>query len=106
VGDEGRDHLPGRSEGALRTACSLSRLLALLASTTTDEDGVYSFPYKHTGKQATYAVKLPAYRLQRSATLKANGYALVLFESLPEGEGLNAPTSTWQKGTPISSTNP
>ena len=55
----------------------------LIASTTTDADGFYSFPYKHVGKAATYSVNLPAYRLKRSVTLKANGYALLVFEDIP-----------------------
>jgi hypothetical protein len=78
----------------------------LIGSGTTDEDGFYSFPYKHIGKPATYAVRLPAYGLQRSATLKANGYALVLFEGVPDVDGLNSPGTTWLKNVPIGSAGP
>ncbi len=54
----------------------------LIASTTTDADGFYSFPYKHVGKAATYTVNLPAHGLRRPVTLKANGYALLVFEDI------------------------
>jgi len=39
--------------------------------------------YKHIGKAATHTVKLPDYRLQKSVTLKANGFAIVIFDTLP-----------------------
>jgi hypothetical protein len=55
----------------------------LLLSYTTDVDGFYMLNYKHTGKAADYAVKLPAFGLTKKVTLKANGYAIVLFEELP-----------------------
>ena len=51
---------------------------------TTDQDGFYQLKYKHTGKAATFTVAIPQYSRQQSVTLKANGYALVLFESLSE----------------------
>ena len=56
----------------------------LVASTTTDGDGAYQFRYKHVGKPSTYTGSLPAYGLRRSVTLKANGYALVVFEGVPD----------------------
>jgi hypothetical protein len=55
----------------------------LIATTTSDQDGFYMFPYKATGKPSAYTVKLPTLGLQKSATLKANGYALLTFENLP-----------------------
>jgi hypothetical protein len=39
--------------------------------------------YKHTGKAADYTVKVPAHGLQKKVTLKANGYAIVIFDTLP-----------------------
>jgi hypothetical protein len=37
------------------------------------------WPYKHTGKAATYTVKLPAFGVQQSITVKANGFLIVKF---------------------------
>jgi hypothetical protein len=54
-----------------------------IMGTNTDQDGVYILNYKHTGKAATYAVKVPAYGLQQNVTLKANGYGIVIFDTLP-----------------------
>jgi hypothetical protein len=52
---------------------------SLLGTVYTDEDGYYLFEYKHKAKAATYTVKLPDYKLQQSATVKANGFAVVNF---------------------------
>jgi hypothetical protein len=76
----------------------------LIARTTTDGDGFYSFPYKHTGKPATYTVKVPDYKVQQMVTLKANGYALVTFEGLSDNLSLQPPASTWMKGMPTGTT--
>ncbi len=51
----------------------------LLATVYTDADGSYMWQYKHTGRPATFTVKLPAYSLLRSVTLKANGFVEVDF---------------------------
>jgi Prealbumin-like fold domain len=51
----------------------------LLATVYTDADGWYMWQYKYTGKAATFVVKLPAYGLQQSATLKSNGFLVVSF---------------------------
>ena len=55
----------------------------LVSALNTDADGFYMFTYKHTGKAATYTIKVPSLGLQKSVTLKANGYALVNFENVP-----------------------
>jgi hypothetical protein len=47
---------------------------------TTDADGVYIISYKHTGKTATYTVRLPNYGLSQKVALKANGFAIVTFD--------------------------
>jgi hypothetical protein len=52
----------------------------LLATVKTDEDGFYFFNYKHKGKAATYTVKLPAYGLSKTVTVKANALVAVDFE--------------------------
>ena len=77
----------------------------LIATTTTDADGFFSFPYKHSGKAATYTVKVPSYKLQSAVTLKANGYALVVFDGIadlssvtPSGGGKAG--SLMEKSTP------
>jgi len=77
----------------------------LIATTTTDADGFFSFPYKHSGKAATYTVKVQAYKLQSAVTLKANGYALVVFDGIadlssvtPSGGGKAG--SLMEKSTP------
>jgi hypothetical protein len=46
---------------------------------TTDEDGWYMWVYKYTGKAVEFTVKLPAYSLTQSVTLKSNGYGIVNF---------------------------
>jgi hypothetical protein len=51
----------------------------LVGTTITDEDGVYLFVYKHTGKAATYMIRLPAYGVQQTAVVKSNGWAIVNF---------------------------
>jgi hypothetical protein len=50
-----------------------------MADLYTDEDGWYMWSYKYTGKAATFNVKLPAYNLSQSVTLKSNGYLSVPF---------------------------
>jgi hypothetical protein len=50
-----------------------------LATRYTDADGWYQWTFKYTGKAATFVVKLPAYTLQQSVTLKSNGYVVVNF---------------------------
>jgi len=52
---------------------------ALLGTVFTDEDGVYLFPYKHTGKAAYYTIKLPDYGKQVKVLVKSNGWAIVNF---------------------------
>src|SRR5262249_4804078 len=56
---------------------------SLVVSSTSDADGFYQLLYKHTGKAANFTVKLPDLGVQQVVTLKANGYALVLFDNLP-----------------------
>jgi hypothetical protein len=51
-----------------------------LGTVYTDQDGFYSFNYKHSGKAATYTVKLPVYNLEQPATLKTNSWAIVNFQ--------------------------
>jgi hypothetical protein len=53
---------------------------ALLATVHTDKDGWYFYTYKHTGKTATFTIKLPDYNLQQSALLKANSVVVLNFE--------------------------
>jgi hypothetical protein len=52
----------------------------LLATVYTDEDGFYMYNYKHTGKAATFTIKLPTYNLKQSVTVKANSFALANFQ--------------------------
>jgi hypothetical protein len=52
----------------------------LLATVYTDQDGFYFYNYKHTGKAATFTLKLPDYSLVKSVTLKANGLVAVDFQ--------------------------
>ena len=51
----------------------------LLVTVSTDADGWYMWQYKYTGKAATFTVKLPAYTLQQSVTLKSNSFVIVNF---------------------------
>jgi hypothetical protein len=51
----------------------------VIVESFTDEDGVYWLNYKHTGKAATYYVKVPAYGKSQAITLKANGFVVVNF---------------------------
>jgi hypothetical protein len=76
----------------------------LIARTTSDQDGFFSFNYKHVGKPTTFVVKVPDYKVQQSVTLKANGYALVTFEGLTSNIALQPPGSTWMKGLPTGGT--
>jgi hypothetical protein len=55
----------------------------LIATGTTDVNGVVFFNYKSTGKTADYKVKLPDYGLEVTVKLKANGFALGSFDNLP-----------------------
>jgi uncharacterized repeat protein (TIGR01451 family) len=52
----------------------------LIATVYTDEDGWYSYYYRHRGKEATYIIKLPSYNLAESVQLKANKYKIVNFD--------------------------
>ncbi len=51
----------------------------LIATVYTDQDGWYMYNYKHTGKAATFTIKLPDYNQQKSVTLKANSFVVVNF---------------------------
>ena len=55
----------------------------VVGTATTDGDGFYQVLYKHTGKAANYTVRVPANNLKQVVQLKANGFAVVLFENLP-----------------------
>jgi hypothetical protein len=55
----------------------------LVGYAVTDADGVYQIIYKHTGKAATFTVKVPSLKLQQTVTLKANGFGVVNFFDLP-----------------------
>jgi hypothetical protein len=54
----------------------------------TDADGFWSFPYKHTSRSATYSIRLiagsiegiPYLGMNKSVTIKANGFGVVSFE--------------------------
>lgn len=46
---------------------------------TTDEDGWYMWVFKYTGKATDFTVKLPAYNMTQSLTLKSNGYGIMNF---------------------------
>ena len=46
---------------------------------STDADGWYMWSYKYAGKATSFTVKLPAYGLQQTVTLKSNGYLSVPF---------------------------
>ena len=55
----------------------------VLGSATTDADGYYLVPYKHTGKAATFFVSLkPAYDQDKSVVVKANSFVWVDFQVL------------------------
>jgi hypothetical protein len=56
---------------------------SLLGTTYTDLDGFYMITYKHKGKAADFTVRLPDLNRQTVVRLKANGYAVVVFEDLP-----------------------
>jgi hypothetical protein len=51
----------------------------LLSTVTTDEDGWYMYAYKYTGKATYFTVRLPAFGLSQTVTMKANGFAVVNF---------------------------
>jgi hypothetical protein len=55
----------------------------LLSTTVTDADGFAMFQYKHTGKPANYTVKLPDLNVQKVVTMKANEFAITVFDTLP-----------------------
>jgi len=38
-----------------------------------------TFVYKHTGRAATYTIRLPAYGIQKTVTVRANGWGIVNF---------------------------
>jgi hypothetical protein len=48
----------------------------LQGTVTTDPDGWFMWNYKYTGKAQTFTVKLPAYNLSQSVTLKSNGFVV------------------------------
>ena len=50
-----------------------------IGAVRTDEDGIYLFVYKHTGRAATYTIRLPAYGIQKTVTVRANGWGIVNF---------------------------
>ncbi len=52
------------------------------ATAVTDQDGFYLINYKHTGKAAVFQVRVPEYGLMKEVTLKANGFAVVIFDNL------------------------
>ena len=52
---------------------------ALKQTVYTDADGWYVWTYKYTGKATTFTLKLPAFNLSQSATLKSNGFMVVNF---------------------------
>ena len=53
----------------------------LLANVITDEDGFYFFYYKHTGKAATYTIKVVGHpELTTKVTIKANQIVQVDFK--------------------------
>src|SRR5262249_49916414 len=52
---------------------------SLMASLTTDQDGWYMWQYKYTGKATTFTVKVPAYDLTQSVTLKSNAFIISSF---------------------------
>jgi hypothetical protein len=52
----------------------------LLGAAITDLDGFYKYPYKHTGKAATFTVRLPAYNKSETVIMKANSFVYVNFE--------------------------
>jgi len=52
----------------------------LLKTVYTDQDGWYSYPYKHTAKSATYTITLPEHNQSKTVIVKSNGLALVDFQ--------------------------
>jgi uncharacterized protein YfaS (alpha-2-macroglobulin family) len=56
---------------------------AVVGTAISDSDGVWVITYKHTGKEASYTVKLPDFGLKQIISLKANGFVIVNFENLP-----------------------
>ena len=50
-----------------------------IGAVRTDEDGIYLFVYKHTGRAATYTIRLPAYGIQKTVTVRANRWGIVNF---------------------------
>ena len=52
----------------------------LVTSGVSDEDGWTMMNYKYTGKAATFYVRVPALGKLQAVTLKANGFALAIFE--------------------------
>ena len=55
----------------------------IVGTSPTDADGFYQIVHKHTGKTANYTAVMPAYNVKQVVPLKANGFAVVLFENLP-----------------------
>jgi len=53
---------------------------ALIGTVYTDDDGFYSFYWKHTGKAATYTVELPVYVLSQPVLVKSGTIVYVNFQ--------------------------
>ena len=51
----------------------------MLATVYTDNDGWYLYNYKYTGKAATFTIKLPAYNLNASVTIKSDSMTVTNF---------------------------
>ena len=51
----------------------------LVGSASTDADGFYFINYKWTGKAANFTVTVPAYKITKTITLKANGFVVTDF---------------------------
>ncbi len=47
----------------------------LIATVYTDQDGFFSYIFKYTGHPTTFTVRIPAYNIVQSITLKSNGFA-------------------------------
>jgi hypothetical protein len=52
---------------------------SVVGNVSTDADGWYMWAYKYTGKASTFTVKLPAYGLSQSVTMKSNAFLIVDF---------------------------
>jgi hypothetical protein len=50
-----------------------------MGAVKSDADGWFMWSYKYTGKPVTFTVKVPAFGLAQSATLKSNGFLVFTF---------------------------